>query len=96
MYANGAKDISANDKDFTKYVRSQVQDVCHMDQDSNKILIHFIVEPDGSVEKTRIVKGVCEEMTQMAVDAVKRAKFLPGKQNGKPVRVKMAVLLRIT
>lgn len=94
MYADGSKDISLNYKQLDRYVYEQVERTCHMNSDSTKILLHFIVETDGSVKIVRLVKGVCEEMNQKAVAAIKNVKFIPGKQQGKTVRVKMAVLLK--
>ncbi|MFN8288039.1 MAG: energy transducer TonB [Chitinophagales bacterium] len=67
---------------------------CAVPADSNAILIHFIVETDGRVNKAIIRKGICDEMNSLALAEVKKLKYKPGRQDGKPVRVKEAILLK--
>ena len=53
-----------------------------------KVYVTFIVEKDGSVGDTKIVRGVHPALDQEAVRLVKSLpKWTPGKQKGKAVRV---------
>lgn len=67
---------------------------CLIPADSSKILVHFIVETNGSVQKAVIRKGICDEMNDRTIALLRDMKFQPGKQNGKLVRVKGAVILK--
>src|SRR5699024_7752950 len=52
-----------------------------------RVLISFIVNKQGNVNNPRIMRGVSEALDQEALRVVSQAKFKPGKQSGKPVRV---------
>lgn len=55
---------------------------------SGRVLVGFIVEKDGSITETEVVKGIgggCDEEALRVVKAM--PKWKPGKQEGKPVRV---------
>lgn len=55
---------------------------------SGRVLVGFIVEKDGSITETEVVKGIgggCDEEALRVVKAM--PKWKPGKQDGKPVRV---------
>ena len=55
---------------------------------SGRVLVGFIVEKDGSISETEIVKGIGGGCDEEAVRVVKAMpKWKPGKQDGKPVRV---------
>lgn len=54
-----------------------------------KVVIEIIVDKTGDVVQAKIVKGIYDELDLIALNAVKKAKFSPGLQRGKPVRVKM-------
>ncbi len=54
-----------------------------------KVIIEFVINKNGDVENAKIFKGIFEELDLIALNAVKQAKFTPGLQRGKPVRVKM-------
>ena len=55
---------------------------------SGRVLVGFIVEKDGSISETEIVKGIGGGCDEEAVRVVKAMpKWKPGKQKGKPVRV---------
>ncbi|MCH5223482.1 MAG: TonB family protein [Muribaculaceae bacterium] len=52
-----------------------------------RVVVSFIVEPDGSITKPTIVKGVDESLDKEAVRLIyKMPKWKPGKINGVPVR----------
>lgn len=58
------------------------------------VYVEAFVDESGSVTRTNIVKGIgagCDEAAQAAVSKVK---FKPGKQRGKPVKVRMSIPIR--
>ena len=55
---------------------------------SGRVLVGFIVEKDGSISETEVVKGIGGGCDEEAVRVVKAMpKWIPGKQDDKPVRV---------
>lgn len=54
-----------------------------------KVIIEFIVDKSGYIEDAKIFKGIFDELDMIALNAVKQAKFTPGLQRGKAVRVRM-------
>jgi TonB family protein len=56
------------------------------------VQVEFVVEKDGSVSEAKAVKGIGAGCDDEAVRVLKNTQgFTPGTQNGKPVRVRMAV-----
>ena len=54
-----------------------------------KVVVSFVVEPDGSISNVAVVRGVDPTLDQETVRVVKSMpKWNPGKQNGQAVRVK--------
>jgi len=57
-----------------------------------RVICSFIVEPDGSITNVRVVKSVAPWLDHEAVRVLQTMpKWIPGKQNGKPIRVKYTV-----
>ncbi|MCU0343076.1 MAG: energy transducer TonB [Ignavibacterium sp.] len=56
-----------------------------------RVSIGFVVNKQGEVEDAKVLKGISEDLDLIALNAVKKAKFTPGLQRGKPVKVKMVV-----
>lgn len=57
-----------------------------------RVIVAFVVEADGSVSDVRIARGVDPSLDREALSVVKRMpKWIPGMQNGAPVRVKYNV-----
>ncbi len=55
-----------------------------------RVFIQFVVEKDGSLSDVVAVKGISEECDLEAIRVIKSyPKWNPGKQRGKPVRVRM-------
>ena len=53
-----------------------------------KVFVGFIVEKDGSISNVEVKRGIGEECDAEAVRVVENMpKWIPGKQNGEPVRV---------
>ena len=57
-----------------------------------RVIIQFVVETDGSITDVTVARGVDPYLDKEAVRVVKTmSKWIPGRQNGKPVRVKFTV-----
>ncbi len=57
-----------------------------------RVFVQFIVDKTGEVRDVSVVKGLDEQLDKIAADAVASSpKFIPGKQNGIPVNVKMVL-----
>ena len=57
-----------------------------------RVIVAFVVEPDGSISDVRIARGVDPSLDREALSVVKRMpKWIPGMQGGKPIRVKYNV-----
>lgn len=57
-----------------------------------RVLVQFIVETDGSVSNTEVLTRVFPSLDAEAVRVInKMPKWIPGKQNGKVVRVKYVI-----
>ncbi len=52
------------------------------------------VNERGEVDKVEVISGLAGGCTEAAVEAVKQSKFTPGKQRGRPVKVKVALSIR--
>lgn len=52
-----------------------------------RVYVQFIVNERGEVEDPRIVRGIGGGCDEEALRVVKKAKFVPGMQRGRPVRV---------
>ncbi|NNF02938.1 MAG: energy transducer TonB [Rhodothermales bacterium] len=58
------------------------------------VVVQVVIEPDGSPSNPEIARSAGEVLDMAAVNAVMQLKFIPGKQRGKAVRVKMALPIR--
>ncbi len=56
-----------------------------------KVLVTFVVEPDGSVSNTEVTKGVDPTLDAAALQAVESIAFEPGVHDGDAVRVQMTL-----
>ena len=62
-----------------------------------RVYVRFVVEKDGSLTDIKVLKGIGMGCDQEAVRVVKKApKWNPGKQRGRPVRVKMVIPILFT
>jgi protein TonB len=54
-----------------------------------RVVVSFVVEPDGSISNVQVVRGVDPSLDKEAIRVTKAMpKWIPGKQNGQAVRVK--------
>lgn len=59
---------------------------------SGKVLVQYVIEKSGKVSEVTVLRGIgagCDEEAARVVSMLPN--WLPGKQNGKPVRVRMVV-----
>ena len=57
-----------------------------------KVMINFIVEKDGSISNVKVVRHIHPLLDKEAERVIKAMpKWSPGKQEGKPVRVKFNI-----
>ena len=58
------------------------------------VYIEAYVDETGNVTRTVVVKGIGAGCDEAAKSAVAKTKFKPGKQRGKPVKVRMSIPIR--
>lgn len=56
-----------------------------------RVTIQFIVNEQGKVENPVVIRGIGGGCDEAALEAVKKAKFSPGMQRGRPVRVQYSL-----
>ncbi len=56
-----------------------------------RVIVQFVVNEAGNVVDPVVVRGIGAGCDEEAIRAVSEAKFTPGKQRGKPVKVKMSL-----
>ena len=60
------------------------------------VVVQFVVDEKGNVTSPTVLRGIGAGCDKEAVRVVQEAKFTPGMQRGKPVRVKMSLPIRFT
>jgi len=63
-----------------------------------KVYVQFIIDEKGNVTNPVVLKGIGGGCDEAALEAVKKAKFKPGKQRGRPVKVQYSIpiIFRLT
>jgi protein TonB len=56
-----------------------------------RVYVLAFVDENGTVTDAKIIKGIGAGCDEAALDAVKKTKFKPGKQRGKPVKVQVSI-----
>jgi len=56
-----------------------------------RVIIQFIVSEDGTVQNPHVIRGIGGGCDKEALRVVKKAKFKPGRQRGKAVRVQYSL-----
>jgi TonB family protein len=73
---------------FVKWFSEQVKP----HEEIGRVVVQFIVEKDGSISNPKIRKSVTPKLDAEAIRLVKAMpKWKPGKEKGKPVRVKYSI-----
>jgi protein TonB len=78
-------------KAFYKFIQKNLRyPASALDQEKQgKVFISFVVERDGAISDVKVLKGVGYGMDEEASRVIKKSpKWNPGKQAGKPVRVR--------
>ncbi|MDO1448221.1 energy transducer TonB [Rhodocytophaga aerolata] len=81
-------------KAFNEYIKNNLSYPVEARRDGiqGKVYIQFVVEPDGSLSNIQILKGIHEACDREAVRLIENSpNWIPGKQGGVPVRVRMAI-----
>lgn len=61
------------------------------------VIVEFIIEKDGQVSNAKVLQSVYPEFDAEAIRVISSLpKWIPGKHNGKPVRVKQQIPIRFT
>jgi len=58
------------------------------------VVIFAYVDRTGEVKHVELVKGIGGGCDEAALEAVQQVRFIPGRQRGKPVKVRVAVTVR--
>lgn len=56
-----------------------------------KVFLKAFIDENGNVLKADVIKGIGAGCDEAAINAVMKTKFKPGIQNGKPVKVQLAI-----
>lgn len=56
-----------------------------------RVMVSFIIDEKGKVLSPVVVRGIGGGCDEAAIDAVKKARFIPGMQRGMPVRVRFTL-----
>ena len=56
-----------------------------------RVILQFIVDEQGRVTESKVVRGIGGGCDEEALRALQTARFRPGTQRGKPVKVKMSL-----
>jgi protein TonB len=59
-----------------------------------RVILQFIVHEDGTISDLVVVQGASPGFDAAALAAMERVRFVPGQQNGHPVKVRMMVPIR--
>jgi len=60
------------------------------------VVVSFLVDQQGAVQETKVVKSSNAAFTQPAIDAIKKWKFKPAQKDGSAVAVRVSVPVRFT
>ena len=56
-----------------------------------KVFIKAIIDEQGNVTETEVIKSVDKDCDKAAVDAIKITKFTPGIKDNKPVKIEVTI-----
>ncbi|MEO8795794.1 MAG: TonB family protein, partial [Daejeonella sp.] len=90
MSAEQMPEFPGGMKAFYEYLSKSIQYPAEAKKNnvSGKVILSFIVEKNGSLNDIKVLRGVGSGLDEEAIRVMKGSpKWLPGKENGKPVRV---------
>ena len=82
------------DAELMKYLSTHIKYPVVAEENGvqGRVVVSFVVEKDGSITDVKVVRSVDPSLDKEATRVVKSMpKWIPGKQNGSPVRVKFNV-----
>lgn len=65
----------------------------HLQQIEGTVMLEFVVEIDGSVQKVRALEASHPAFVEPSIEAVRSYRFIPGRKDGRLVKVRMKVPL---
>lgn len=78
---------------FHEHVSQKVK--VHKKEASGNVFVQFVVEKDGKLSNVKVLKGI-GGTNNAIIKAIQSApRWLPGKQNGRPVRVQKVLAVKI-
>ncbi|MDB5285563.1 MAG: hypothetical protein JWR05_512 [Mucilaginibacter sp.] len=87
------------DVEFQNYVVKNVRypAKARENKTQGRVIVTFVVEPDGSLTNARVVRGIGDGADEEALRVIKASpKWLPGIQNGRKVRVQYTVPIQFS
>lgn len=76
------------------YLKIDYPTAARRDSIQGRLVLHFIVEEDGSTSHVRVTQSLHPLCDSAAVAAVRRTRFLPGRRGGETVRVPLSLPVR--
>lgn len=58
-----------------------------------RVYVQFVLNEEGTVEDAKVIRGIGSGCDEEALRVVQEAKFVPGKINGKPVKVRHTLFI---
>jgi TonB family protein len=78
-----------------KQIDPEYTDAAKKAKIQGEVKIEGVVEPDGSLDQLKILQSLdtVYGLDQASLDAAGKWKFAPGKKDGKPVRVRVQIMM---
>lgn len=93
-YVEEMPNYPGGDENLMAFITSNVQypEIAKRAGVEGKVYVSFVVEKNGSIAEVRVAKGIGAGCDEEALRVVKMmSNWKPGKQNGKPVRVRVLI-----
>lgn len=78
------------------YIHIQYPEEAIAQNIQGRLVLSFVVEPDGRASDIQVLKSLHPLCDSSAVAALRRTHFVPGRQNGEAVRVRMRLPVKFT
>lgn len=73
------------------YNQIQYPDLAKKAGITGKVYVMAFIDETGSVNDVQVIKGIGGGCDEAAVEVIKKTKFVPGKNKGQPIKVKMSL-----
>ncbi len=94
MVVEDAPEFPGGTQALLDYLRKNIKypPICRENGIQGRVLVSFVVNKDGAIVEPQVVKSVNKQLDQEALRVISTMpNWKPGKQRGKPVRVKYTV-----